>query len=189
MRGNARTIRRLSIKAGRSGRFIAILQSDVPSAMTGVPMWILQKKAPRTSAFVDMDSNEIDVVKAFIAAINKGNVAELSSLMTEDHTFVDSGGRVESGRDNMANGWSQYFRMFPDYRIEVQSILHDRSLVAVFGSAAGTYNGKRGLVPENRIEMLAAWKAIVENGKIKLWQVYTDWTEGSKIIEEDKAQG
>jgi predicted ester cyclase len=135
-----------------------------------------------------MDSNEIDVVKAFITAINKGNVSQLSSLMTEDHTFVDSCGRVESGRDNMTDGWNQYFRMFPDYRIEVQSMLQDRSLVAVFGFASGTYNGKRGLVPENRIEMPAAWKAVVENGKIKLWQVYTDWTEGCKIIDEDKMQ-
>jgi predicted ester cyclase len=136
-----------------------------------------------------MDSNEIDVIKAFIAAINKGNVSQISSLMTEDHTFVDSMGRVESGRNNMTEGWNQYFRMFPDYRIEVQSILQDKSLVAVFGFASGTYNGKRGLVPENRVEMPTAWKAIVENGKIKLWQVYADWTEGCKIIDEDKAQG
>jgi predicted ester cyclase len=136
-----------------------------------------------------MDSNEIDVVKAFITAINKGNVSQLSSLMTEDHTFVDSGGRVESGRDKMTDGWNQYFRMFPDYRIGVQSMLQDRSRVAVFGFASGTYNGKRGLVPENRIEMPAAWKVIVENGKIKLWQVYADCTEGCKIIDEDKVQG
>jgi len=61
--------------------------------------------------------------------------------------------------------------------------------VAAFGSAAGTYNGKRGLVPENRIEMPAAWKAIVENGKIKFWQVYADWTEGYKIINEDNEKG
>jgi len=136
-----------------------------------------------------MDSNEIDVVKAFIAAINKGDISRLTGLMTEDHTFVDSGGKTESGRDNMTQGWSQYFRMFPDYKIEVQSMLQEGGLVAIFGYASGTYNGKRGLVPENRIEMPAAWKAIVENGKIKLWQVYADWTEGSKIIDEDKGRG
>ncbi|MGB2864821.1 MAG: hypothetical protein WBC05_15955 [Sedimentisphaerales bacterium] len=45
------------------------------------------------------------------------------------------------------------------------------------------------VAPENRIEMLAAWKAIVENGKIKFWQVYADWTEGCKIIDEDKEKG
>ena len=55
--------------------------------------------------------------------------------------------------------------------------------------AFGTFNGKRGLVPENRIKMPAAWKAMVANGKIKHWQVYADWTEGCRIIEEDKKAG
>jgi limonene-1,2-epoxide hydrolase len=133
-----------------------------------------------------MTSNEINVVMAFIRAINRRNPSEISDLMTEDHTFVDSVGRIESGRENMTAGWEAYFRMFPDYEIRVENILADKTLVAVFGSASGTYNGKRGLIPENRIEMPAAWKAIVANGKIKLWQVYADWTEGCRIIDEDK---
>jgi predicted ester cyclase len=89
----------------------------------------------------------------------------------------------------MTAGWEEYFRMFPDYKIQIESILGDKAFVAVFGSASGTYNGKRGLAPENRIEMPAAWKAVVENGKVKLWQVYADWTEGSRIINEDKEMG
>ena len=52
-----------------------------------------------------------------------------------------------------------------------------------------TYNGKRGLIPKNRIAMPAAWKATVADGKVKLWQVYCDWTEGMRIIEEDKQSG
>jgi len=133
-----------------------------------------------------MTSKEINVVKDFVTAINRRNPAEISELMTEGHTFIDSTGRIESGRGNMTAGWAAYFRMFPDYEIHVESILGDQALVAVFGSACGTYNGKRGLVPENRIEMPAAWKALVADGKIKLWQVYADWTEGYRIIEEDK---
>jgi limonene-1,2-epoxide hydrolase len=136
-----------------------------------------------------MTSQEIAVVEAFIAAINRRAPSEISDLMTEDHTFVDSGGRSLSGRENMTAGWEEYFRMFPDYKIQVQSILGDNTLVAVFGSASGTYNGKRGLVPENRIEMPAAWRAVVENGKVELWQVYADWTEGSRIINEDTVSG
>jgi ketosteroid isomerase-like protein len=136
-----------------------------------------------------MTSNEINVVKTFIAAINRRNPAEISSLMTEDHTFVDPAGRTESGRENMTAGWEQYFRMFPDFEIQVESMLGDKDHVAVFGSASGTYNGRRGLVAENRIKMPAAWKAIVADGKIKLWQVYADWTEGCRIIEEDKKAG
>lgn len=136
-----------------------------------------------------MESREITTVRAFVGAINKGDVAELSGLMTEDHTFIDSGGTVESGRDTMTKGWQKYLQMFPDYKVEIESVLQEGDLVAAFGSASGTYNGRRGLVPENKIEMPAAWRAIVEDGKIKVWQVYADWTEGYKVIDEDNAQG
>jgi hypothetical protein len=136
-----------------------------------------------------MTSNEIDVVKAFVAAINRRSPPEISGLMTEDHTFVDSGGRVESGRRNMTAAWSEYFRLFPDYSILVETIMGDGELVAAFGSASGTYNGKRGPVPENRIEMPAAWRAVVHDGKVKRWQVYADWTEGFRTIAEDNAVG
>jgi len=135
-----------------------------------------------------MDSKEIKVVKSFVAAINHADISQLSELMTTNHKFIDSGGRTEVGRTKMIHGWKDYFRMFPDYRIELEVILQDGNLLAAFGFASGTYNGKRGLVPENRIEMPAAWKAQVENGKIRLWQVYADWTEGFKIIEEDQKQ-
>ncbi len=130
-------------------------------------------------------SDTTDVVQAFIAAINARSVRGISTLMTEDHAFVDSMGRVESGRERMTACWEAYFRIFPDYTIRVESILEDKGCVAVFGSAAGTYNGKRGCVPENRIEMPAAWRAVVENRKVKLWRVYADWTEGMRIIRED----
>jgi limonene-1,2-epoxide hydrolase len=133
-----------------------------------------------------MPSKAIDVVRAFIAAINRRNPAEISALMTDDHTFVDSGGRIVSGRQTMITGWTGYFRMFPDYEIRIDSVLADDQRVAVFGLAAGTFNGKRGLVPENRIEMPAAWQAIVTDGKIKHWQVYADWTEGCRIMAEDQ---
>ncbi len=133
-----------------------------------------------------MNSLEIKVVEAFIAAINRHDLAELSNLMTEDHCFVDPAGRSTSGRERMAAGWKGYFQMFPDYEIKVERCLSDKDFVAVFGSATGTYNGKRGLVAVNKITMPAAWRALVENGKIKHWQVYADWTEGCKIMEEDQ---
>lgn len=133
-----------------------------------------------------METKEIRIVKTFNNAINEGNVELLSSLMTEDHTFIDAGGAAHSGVKEMTEGWKDFFRMFPDYKNNFESILQDGNLVVALGTACGTYNGNRGLIPENRIEWTAAWKAIVENDKIKLWQVYADWTEGMKIIEEDQ---
>jgi len=133
--------------------------------------------------------NEIHVVESFIAAINRHAPIELSNLMTEDHTFIDPAGRAISGRENMTAGWKEYFRMFPDYEIQVGRFLADKELVAAFGSASGTFNGKRGLVAQNKIAMPAAWRIVVENSKIKTWQVYADWTEGCKIMEEDGKTG
>jgi len=136
-----------------------------------------------------MKSAELAAVTAFIDAINAGDVAGLVTLMAEDHIFVDSAGTVASGLEHMAKGWSEYFRMFPDYRISLEHVIQEGSLVAAFGMASATYNGLRGLVAENRITMPAAWKAVVENGKIKLWQVYADWSQGQRIIEADRQSG
>ena len=133
-----------------------------------------------------METKEIRIVQTFNNAINEGNVELLSSLMTEDHTFIDASGAAHSGVKEMTEGWKDFFRMFPDYKNNFESILQDGNLVVALGTACGTYNGNRGLVPENRIDWKAAWKAIVENDKIKLWQVYADWSEGIKIIEEDQ---
>ncbi len=127
------------------------------------------------------------IVESFVAAINKRDPAAIASLMTEDHTFIDASGAPHVGRDTMSEGWKGYFAMFSDYEIQIERVLADKSVVAVFGYAAGTYNGKRGLVADNRIAMPAAWRALIENGKVKLWQVYADWTDGWKIIEKDKA--
>jgi len=134
-----------------------------------------------------MTHDNTDVVRAFVDAINGHSSPALSNLMTEDHTFVDSSGKAVAGREKIVAGWSEYFRMFPDYTIQVGTILREGEVVAVFGSAAGTYNGRRGLLSENKIEMPVAWRAIVQDGKVKLWQVYADWTDGARIINEDEA--
>jgi ketosteroid isomerase-like protein len=135
-----------------------------------------------------MTSDSITVVSAFIEAINRHDVPAMSKLMTERHTFVDSRGNAVSGREAMTAGWTEYFRMFPDYRVQVESMAQSGDMVAVFGSASGTYNGRRGPVQANRIEMPAAWKAVVAGGRIAHWQVYADWTEGCRIMDEDKRQ-
>lgn len=132
-----------------------------------------------------MGAGALDTVRAFISAINRHDVAALSKLMSAHHAFVDPAGTLLSGPESMAAGWTEYFRMFPDYQIQAERLMADGACVAVFGSASGTYNGKRGLVAENRIAMPAAWKAVVENGEVVLWQVYADWTEGLKTMARD----
>ena len=105
--------------------------------------------------------------------------------MAEDHTFADASGAAHSGIKEMIEGWKDFFLMFPDYKNNFEYILQDGNLVVTLGTACGTYNGNRRLIPENQIKWTAAWKAIIENDKIKVCQVYNDWTEDIKIIEED----
>jgi len=136
-----------------------------------------------------MPADAIAVVRSFIDAVNRRSVDDLSALMADDHTFVDSQGHALAGREQMAAAWRAYFAMFPDYEIRVDSILADGDRVALFGQASGTFNGKRGLVSENRIVMPAAWNAGVKDGRVAFWQVYCDWTEGMKIIERENHEG
>lgn len=132
-----------------------------------------------------MKTKELAAVAAFVEAINQADEKRLSALMARDHRFIDSSGAVVEGSEAARNGWKKFFEMFPDYRMRVEEYLHNGNHVMAYGSAAGTYNGRRGLVKENRIAMPAAWRAVVENGKIRVWQVFSDWTEANKILEED----
>jgi len=122
---------------------------------------------------------------AFIKAINRHDLRGISRLTGDGYTFVDSRGAANTGRRNALAGWRHYFRMFPDYEIRVDHVAEGAGFAALFGSARGTYNGRRGLVPGNRIRMPAAWRAVAKDGRIELWQVFADWTEGVRIMEED----
>ena len=132
-----------------------------------------------------MKTDATSVAQAFIAAINRHSVTDIGELMSEDHTFIDSQGGKVSGREAMVAGWKAYLTFFPDFEIQVENMVANDELVGIFGRTSGTYCGKRGPVPENRIVIPAAWKAIARDGKIELWQVFADWTEGMKTIERE----
>ncbi|MBI5486443.1 MAG: nuclear transport factor 2 family protein [Deltaproteobacteria bacterium] len=114
------------------------------------------------------------VVRAFVACINRHDVAALGEMMTDDHVFVDGlGGRVE-GRDAMIDGWRCYFALVPDYCIVVEQEFSAGDAVALFGTAGGTYAPDGVLRPGNAWSVPAAWRAIVRDGKIAVWQVCAD---------------
>jgi len=124
----------------------------------------------------------VTAVLAFLEAINSREVAKLCALMTEDHQFVDGLGNVIKGRESMRKGWTGYFQLFPDYRVSHVEILARGELVAVFGSAEGTYAPKGQLEKENYWTAPAAWMAIVKDGLIQEWRVYADNQAARKIM-------
>lgn len=110
----------------------------------------------------------------FANAINQRDVDKICSLMTDDHTFVDAHGNEVIGREKMKAGWAGYFQWFPDYKIEITDLFSDGNTLAAFGFASGTYKGKTTASKKNYWRLPAAWKAIIADNKIKVWQVYAD---------------
>lgn len=124
----------------------------------------------------------VEVVLAFIGRINAHDVSGLCELMTPHHRFVDALGAEVKGIENMRKAWSGYLAWFPDYLISHEEILQKGDLVAVFGTARGTYSVAGRLAKENHWEVPAAWRAVVRDGRIAEWQVYTDNQPARKIM-------
>jgi len=115
-----------------------------------------------------MDSK--DTVLAFIDRINAHDVEGLAALMTDDHRFIDPYGNEVVGRENMTAGWRGYYEMFPVYSIEVNEIFEQDENFGMFGYAGGSFKGKA----EASWRIPAAWRAIVRDGRVALWQVIAD---------------
>jgi ketosteroid isomerase-like protein len=133
-----------------------------------------------------MDSQQpVTAVLRFIECVNAGNVDGLCAVMAEDHVLIDGLGNRLQGREKMRAGWRVYFTLFPDYRISHEEIFENREVVAVFGSASGTYAVQGKLPKENHWEIPAAWKAVVRDGLIAEWHVYCDNQPARKLLGDE----
>lgn len=115
-----------------------------------------------------------DITLDYVQAINTGNIEKLYDLMADDHLFIDAHNNKILGKDNMKQSWIDYFAMFPDYKIEIDEILHKDTLICLLGYASGTYKNLRDKNNSNYWRIPAAWTAIIRNNQIKQWQVYAD---------------
>jgi ketosteroid isomerase-like protein len=122
---------------------------------------------------LDEESPE-SVARAFVEAINRRSVEELVALMTEDHVFIDGAGSRGEGREKMKAGWEGYFHMVPDYEVVVDETFADGNVVVMVGRAEGTYAVEGNLLPENRWQAPAAWRALIREGLVAEWRVYAD---------------
>ena len=116
----------------------------------------------------------IAVVLAFEEKINAGDVDGVVALMTEDGVFIDSMGAKITGHAKLRQAWTEYLRIVPDYRISHTEIFSQGAVVAMFGEARGTFTQDGLMHKENGWSTPAAWRAVVENGRVRAWQVYAD---------------
>ena len=122
----------------------------------------------------------------FIKAINDHDVEKIYNLMSVDHTFIDGYGERYVGRKDMKEGWANYYKLFPDYYIEITDYTENTTMIGLFGYAGGTYKNIKDKSNSNYWRTPASWKAIVENGKIKYWQVFCDYNRLQAIIDKNQ---
>ena len=116
----------------------------------------------------------LQVARDFADRNNAHDTQGLIALMSADHVLIDSLGNKVT-RPAIETGWAAYFAMVPDYWIRIDRAMAEGEVVALFGSAGGTYVPKGGEPkPENRWDTPAAWFATVREGKISQWRVYCD---------------
>ncbi len=133
-----------------------------------------------------MLSESLELVIRFITAINNRNIDLISDLISDDHKFTDSLGNIFRGKEIMAEGWNNYLHLFPDYKIEIDEIYENENRVMFTGKAEGTYQSSNKTLNENHWVINAAWRALIEKGKIKEWQVFGDNKPVYEIIARNK---
>jgi len=111
---------------------------------------------------------------AFVEAINAHDPQRLAALMTDDHIFIDSDGTRQTGKDGLRRTWRDYFTMVPDYRIHIEETLAQGQAVALLGQAEGTFAHEGRLEPENHWLVPAAWRVVVKDNLVFIWQVYVN---------------
>lgn len=116
----------------------------------------------------------LDAALQFVQYINGHNIGGITTMMTEDHKFIDSLGAEIKGRSAMRNAWIGYFVMIPDYAILIQETFSRDDVILLLGKARGTCSIEGKLLPENSWELPLALRAVVREGQIAEWQVYAD---------------
>ena len=130
-----------------------------------------------------------ETVLAFIDRVNARDARGLGELMSDDHRFIDPLGNEVVGKETMISGWRGYFEWFPDYWIEVNEVFagevfEAEQTFAMFGFAGGSFKGSS----DASWRIPAAWKAIVKDGRVALWQVFADTKIQFEMMERGSGQ-
>jgi len=110
----------------------------------------------------------------FNAMINARDVDGLASLMTDGHSFIDTGGHTVSGKQACREVWSGFFATFPTYR-NVFEFMHEREGVVIVV-------GRSVCSDDSDLEGPALWTARVDGNLVAEWRVHDDTPEGRRRL-------
>jgi len=103
--------------------------------------------------------------------INNRDIKGLSSLMSEDHIFID---RQGDSYGDMVNGWMEFFENFPTYKNIFTKVESRDNLVILIGYAKWSKDSLK--------EDHAIWTATIEDDLVVKWQIYSDTKENRKKL-------
>lgn len=133
-----------------------------------------------------MPSKPVQVTLEFVEKINQGDVDSLTKLLAPGHTFMDLAGDVETGKDNLAAGWREYFSKNPNYQIYIRQLFNKGDDVIVVGHSTGSHLNLPD--EEEFIDQSMIWVATVRDGLLTAWRLYPDTVENQLEFDLSDAQ-
>jgi ketosteroid isomerase-like protein len=109
----------------------------------------------------------------FNECINRQDIDGLSSLMTDDHQFVDRAGEIVKGKDAMTRGWIEFFDSFPEYNNTFLRVDSHENRVVLYGYATWSMGSESDY---------AIWTATIENDLVAEWRIYEDSEENKRHL-------
>lgn len=98
----------------------------------------------------------------------EGNIDMMDELLAEDQIYHDPTFSGTEPVDEFKEFIRQYHTTFPDLQFEVEGIITEADMVAFWGLASGTHEGKFMNIPPtgNEIDVMVITIVRIENGKI-----------------------
>jgi ketosteroid isomerase-like protein len=110
-------------------------------------------------------------VVGFIDGINRGDIAQLASLMTDDHRLHVFDESPLDGKQANIDAWKSYTSAFRAYVLYPRQLVADGAQVVVLGHTTGSH---LQLPDEQERELTLLWRAIVRDGQLALWELIED---------------
>jgi hypothetical protein len=111
------------------------------------------------------------VALLFNECINSQDIEGLSSLMSEDHIFIDRKDDVYGEKEYMVKGWIDFFKQFPEYKNTFVRVDSRDNIAILLGYANWSKDSENDY---------AIWVAKIENDLVAEWRIYEDTEENKR---------
>ena len=120
-----------------------------------------------------MQKDPKNIALRFNRLINNQDLDELSSLMTDNHRFIDSEGGGFQGKVKAVKIWKKFFRKYPEYRNVFSRVKSNNNLAIMIG---------RSICSNSKLQGKGIWVAKIKDGMVEEWRVYNDTRTNRSIL-------